>query len=160
MEQLRTVFTKIQEVARTIIGVCMIIMMCVIFAQTLTRYVIFYSLPWSEELSRYLYVTLTLLGVNLAITSKQLVRIDILDMYLSDKAVHIMQIIRSALAVVITLIFFYSSWGMIDVSQYQHSPAMGLSMQVMYVILGIGFALSALACIFDLYDAVFAKEEQ
>lgn len=160
MEQLRSIFSKIQEVARTIIGLCMIIMMCVIFAQTLTRYVIFYSLPWSEELSRYLYVTLTLLGVNLAITSKQLVRIDILDMHLSDKAVHYLQIFRSALAVVITLIFFYSSFGMIDVSQYQHSPAMGLSMQVMYVILGTGFALSALACIFDLYDAVTAKEEQ
>lgn len=159
MEQLRSIFDKIQCVARTIIGICMILMMCVIFAQTMTRYVIFYSLPWSEELSRYLYVALTLLGVNLAVTSKQLVRIDIIDMKLSPKNLRRLNIVRQCLAVAITLIFFYSSFGMIDVSQYQHSPAMGLSMQVMYVILGIGFALSAIACIFELYDALRAKEE-
>jgi len=79
MEALRSIFTKIQCVARNIISICMVLMMAVIFIQTATRYVVFYSIPWSEELSRYLYVTLTLLGVNLAVTSKQLVRIDIID---------------------------------------------------------------------------------
>ena len=139
-------------------------MMIVIFVQTCSRYVLFYSLPWSEELSRYLYVALTLLGVNLAITSKQLVRIDIIDNILKGKkSGWYLNIIRQLLAVFITVIFFYSSFGMIDVSQYQHSPAMGLSMQVMYSILGIGFFLSAVASIFELIDAIntpFQSEEQ
>ncbi len=154
MEQLQRFFTGIQEIAKVIIGICMIVMMTVIFVQTMTRYVVFYSIPWSEELSRYLYVTLTLIGVNLAVTSKQLVRIDIIDNYLTGAKGKILEIIRQLLAVGITVTFFYSSFGMIDVSQYQTSPAMGLSMQVMYVILGIGFLLSALACIFELYKAI------
>ena len=85
MEQFRAIFNKVQDVARVVIGICMMVMMTVIFVQTLTRYVVFYSIPWSEELSRYLYVTLTLIGVNLAVTSKQLVRIDIIDQYLKGK---------------------------------------------------------------------------
>lgn len=159
MENLRSIFSKIQELAKIIIGLCMMVMMTVIFVQTLTRYVVFYSIPWSEELSRYLYVTLTLIGVNLAVTSKQLVRIDIIDNYLQGRKGALLEILRQALAVAITVIFFYSSFGMIDVSQYQTSPAMGLSMQVMYVILGIGFLLSALACIFELYDAVLKLKD-
>ncbi len=140
--------------AQHIIALCMIVMMTVIFVQTLSRYVIFYSLPWSEELSRYLYVTLTLLGLNLAVTSKQLVRIDIIDNYVKGPWLNI---IRQLLALIITVFFFVSSFGMVDVSQYQTSPAMGLSMQIMYTIVSAGFLLSALACAFELYDAIFGK---
>ena len=122
MEQLRKFFNTVQNISKIIIGLCMISMMVIIFIQTSTRYLIFYSIHWSEEVSRYLYVALTLLGLNLAITSKQLVRIDI-----------------------------------IDISQFQRSPALGISMQIMYLIVGLGFLLSAIATIFDLYDAIKAE---
>lgn len=159
MEALRSIFVKIQMVARTIIALCMIIMMSVIFLQTVTRYLVFYSLPWSEEVSRYLYVTLTLLGLNLAMTARQLVRIDIIDHYLSSSGVKKLELVRCVLTVLITVMFFYSSFGMIDVSQYQSSPALGISMQIMYVILGTGFLLSACAAVFNLYDAVKALQQ-
>ena len=151
MEAFRNIFNKVQCFSKHLIAVCMVVMMTVIFVQTMTRYVVFYSIPWSEELSRYLYVTLTLMGVNLAVTSKQLVRIDIIDNFVKGNTLNV---IRCAFAFVITVIFFYSSFGMIDVSQYQHSPALGISMQIMYVILGIGFLMSAVACLFELVDAL------
>ncbi|WP_295483602.1 TRAP transporter small permease subunit [uncultured Succinatimonas sp.] len=157
MEAFRNIFNKVQCFSKHLIAVCMVVMMTVIFVQTMTRYVVFYSIPWSEELSRYLYVTLTLMGVNLAVTSKQLVRIDIIDNFVKGNTLNI---IRCALAFVITVIFFYSSFGMIDVSQYQHSPALGISMQVMYVILGIGFLMSAVACLFELVDALKDGKKQ
>ena len=132
----------------------MVLMMAVIFIQTATRYVVFYSIPWSEELSRYLYVTLTLLGVNLAVTSKQLVRIDIIDGKISQGALKVLAVARNILTLIITLLFFYSSFGMIDVSQFQTSPAMGISMQIMYSILGVGFFMTAVAAAFELYDSI------
>ena len=157
MEAFRNIFNKVQCFSKHLIAVCMVVMMTVIFVQTMTRYVVFYSIPWSEELSRYLYVTLTLMGVNLAVTSKQLVRIDIIDNFVKGNTLNV---IRCALAFVITVIFFYSSCGMIDVSQYQHSPALGISMQIMYVILGIGFLMSAVACLFELVDALKDGKKQ
>lgn len=157
MEAFRNIFNKVQCFSKHLIAVCMVVMMTVIFVQTMTRYVVFYSIPWSEELSRYLYVTLTLMGVNLAVTSKQLVRIDIIDNFVKGNTLNV---IRCALAFVITVIFFYSSFGMIDVSQYQHSPALGISMQVMYVILGFGFLMSAVACLFELVDALKDGKKQ
>lgn len=154
MESLRVIFNQVQLGVRAFIGICMIVMMTVIFVQTATRYLVFYSIPWSEELSRYLYVTLTLMGMNLAITSKQLVRIDIIDNYLKPEHDKWLQVFRCALALVITVVFFYSSFGMIATSATQSSPAMGISMQIMYAILGIGFLLSAIASLFELYDAL------
>ncbi|SPT70292.1 TRAP transporter small permease [Anaerobiospirillum thomasii] len=153
MEKLRAIFVKIQNISCNLIALCMVLMMSVIFIQTMTRYVVFYSIPWSEELSRYLYVTLTLVGVNIAISRRQLVRIDIIDNYLKGVALKRLNIIRAVLTLVICIIFFYSSFGMIDVSQYQTSPAMGISMQIMYSILGLGFLMSSIASLFELYDA-------
>ena len=69
-----------------------------------------------------------------------------------------LNIVRAALSVIITATFFYSSFGMIDVSQFQSSPALGMSMQIMYSIIGIGFLLSAVAAIFELYDAFKATD--
>ncbi len=160
MESIRGLFTKVQSVARTIIALCMIAMMTVIFVQTATRYVVFYSIPWSEEVSRYLYVILTLLGLNLAMTSKSLVRIDIIDHKISKGALKYLNLFREALTVVITVLFFYSSFGMIDVSQFQSSPALGMSMQIMYSILGLGFLLSAIAAMFNFCDALKALNDQ
>ncbi len=160
MESIRGLFTKVQSVARTIIALCMIAMMTVIFVQTATRYVVFYSIPWSEEVSRYLYVTLTLLGLNLAMTSKSLVRIDIIDHKISKGALKYLNLFREALTVVITVLFFYSSFGMIDVSQFQSSPALGMSMQIMYSILGLGFLLSAIAAMFNFCDALKDLNDQ
>lgn len=160
MESIRGLFTKVQSVARTIIALCMIAMMTVIFVQTATRYVVFYSIPWSEEVSRYLYVTLTLLGLNLAMTSKSLVRIDIIDHKISKGALKYLNLFREALTVIITVLFFYSSFGMIDVSQFQSSPALGMSMQIMYSILGLGFLLSAIAAMFNFCDALKALNDQ
>ena len=154
MESLRVIFNRIQLGVRAFIGVCMIVMMTVIFVQTATRYLVFYSIPWSEELSRYLYLALTLMGMNIAISSKQLVRIDIIDNYLKPEHDRWLNVLRCVLALLITGIFFYSSFGMIATSASQSSPAMGISMQIMYAILGIGFALSAIASVFELYDAL------
>lgn len=72
-------FTKLQKFIMGLNGVILMAIMVVVFAQTFTRYVVFYSIPWSEEASRYLYVALTLLGVNLAVTKNQLVNIDLID---------------------------------------------------------------------------------
>ena len=91
MEAFRNIFNKVQCFSKHLIAVCMVVMMTVIFVQTMTRYVVFYSIPWSEELSRYLYVTLTLMGVNLAVTSKQLVRIDIIDNFVKGNTLNIIR---------------------------------------------------------------------
>ncbi|SPT67836.1 2,3-diketo-L-gulonate TRAP transporter small permease protein YiaM [Anaerobiospirillum thomasii] len=160
MEKLRAIFVKIQNISCNLIALCMVLMMSVIFIQTMTRYVVFYSIPWSEELSRYLYVTLTLMGVNIAISRRQLVRIDIIDNYLKGVALKRLNIIRAVLTLVICIIFFYSSFGMIDVSQYQTSPAMGISMQIMYSILGLGFLMSSIASLFELYDAFNSENKE
>ena len=51
--------------------------------------------------------------------------------------------------------------GELNVSTLADNPsALGISMQVMYVILGIGFLMSAVACLFELVDALKDGKKQ
>lgn len=102
-------FKSIQSWVMRLNAVILILIMSIVFIQTVTRYVVFYSIPWSEEASRYLYVALTLLGVNIAVTENQFVSIDLIDNILSKKNKQRLEFIRQLLAFIIASVFFYGS---------------------------------------------------
>lgn len=139
MEKAKCIFEKVQRIVNGIIGLMLIAIMVIIFVQTFTRYVIFYSIPWSEEASRYLFVGMILLGINMGISQNLMVRIDLIDNFLSAKMKRRLEIGRQILALLISFVFFCSTFGMIRIGGYQMSPALRLPMNIMYGILCVGF---------------------
>lgn len=127
--------------------------------QTFCRFVIFRSLPWSEELSRYLFVAVIVLGVNLAITKHMFVRIEIIDNYLKGTAAVVMNLARRFVMIFVNIVFVYSSYELIIIGGYQTSPAMRLPMSFLYGIIFIGFILNVIASLIDLYDTYVAVGE-
>lgn len=160
MRAFKTVFQKVQSVFDNIVSLCLIAMIAVVFIQTFCRFVIFYSLPWSEELSRYLFVAVIVLGANLAITRKLFVRIEIIDNYLKGNAATIMLVIRKLLAIFVNAVFTYGSYRLILIGSYQTSPAMSLPMGALYALILIGYLMNVLACIIDLYNFCTNTDEE
>ncbi len=136
---------KLQRTVNCLVGIMMVLMMSVILAQTFTRYVVFYSLPWSEELSRYLFVAVVLLGINIGISEDMMVRINLIDNILSVRTAIIFEYVRDAVALVVSSVFCYSTIGMIQIGRFQRSPAMRISMSFMYGILFVGFLFAVFA---------------
>ena len=62
MDKAIAVFKISQKILGYIISLMLIGMVVVICMQTFFRYVMFRSIPWSEELSRYFFVWITVLG--------------------------------------------------------------------------------------------------
>lgn len=60
--------TNINHLTRLFSNFGLIILIIIVFSQVFSRYVLQFSLPWSEELARYLMVWLTFLGAALAVT--------------------------------------------------------------------------------------------
>ncbi|MDR2478640.1 MAG: TRAP transporter small permease [Treponema sp.] len=145
-------FASVQNFLSSVIALILVAIMCVIFLQTFTRYVIFYSLPWSEELSRYLFVAMILLGINIGISNDMLVRIDLIDHIIPAKGKKILEITRNLVALAVSCIFFYSTFGMIRVGKYQKSPALQISMSWLYIILCAGFGLAVLSIVIKMVE--------
>ena len=159
MQGVKKVFSKVQKVNTFVIGLALLAIILVVFLQTFCRFVIFRSLPWSEELSRYLFVAVIVLGVNLAITKHLFVRIEIIDNYLKGTAAVVMNLARRFVMIFVNIVFVYSSYELIIIGGYQTSPAMRLPMSFLYGIIFIGFILNGIASLIDLYDTYVAVGE-
>lgn len=145
-----TIFKKVQDVTTTLSGLALLFLVIVILLQTFTRFVVFYSLPWSEELSRYLFVIMILLGFNIAITRNELIKIDIIDSYLKGRSKMILQCVRLFLALFVNIIYIYSSFYLVRLGQFQLSPAMQIPMCIIYLFIFVGFVLSAISLIIEI----------
>lgn len=154
MVKLDKIFRKFQIGINNLMALILIIMMFVILAQTFFRFVIFKSLPWSEELSRYLFVVMIMLGINLGVSKDIMVRIDIIDKKLSEKHLLKLNILREIIGFLVSGLFFYSTFEMIKVGAFQKSPALQIKMSIMYIVIAFGFLLTMIATIFRIYELI------
>lgn len=151
MEKFAQGFKKVQSVFSKLIGAALLVMILVVFMQIVCG-MFKMSLSWSEELSRYLFVAIIALGINLASTKHLFVRIEIIDGYLKGNAMYVMDIVRKLIAMYVSIIFVYSGFELIKIGGYQVSPAMSIPMSVLYGIIFLGFLLNAAALVVDSWE--------
>ena len=152
---------RFQHCVNWLTGLALLTLLCVILLQTFTRYVIFYSLPWSEELSCYLFVLLILWGINIGISRENFVRIDVIDAILPKRCEPYMGVFRDLVALFVAGMFMYSTTFLIRIGKFQRSPAMQIRMDIMYYIVMVGFAMAVLSIILKIASrfAPTGKEE-
>lgn len=149
MKKAISIFKFSQKILGYIISVMLIGMVGVVCAQTFCRYVLFRSIPWSEELSRYFFVWITVLGSSLAISQRIQVKIDVIDQKLKEATVWKLEHFRLLLGLIMQVVYCYSACLMIPVGTFQKSAALKLPMQYMYLIIAIGFFFSTIAVIVE-----------
>lgn len=153
-KKIEKVFEKVQNVLLVLTGIALALMMSVIMLQTLTRYVIFYSLPWSEELSRYLFVFVIMIGLTLAIKQDMLISIDLIDRILPKKIDKYVDAVRKILALVVSVIIVICCTRLYTIGTIQKSPAMGIPMIIMYGTIFISYIFAAITMVFKIIDTL------
>lgn len=90
------------------------IMVVVIFTQVFLRYVFNYSMSWSEEFSRYLFVWFSWIGVSAGLKDKEHLRVELLSTALRRrgfiKGDAILAILVSLVWLVTTVIVAWYGW--------------------------------------------------
>ena len=135
------VFNKIQDAVNAITGILLVIMVFIVFIQVIMRYILGHSLSWSEELTRYMFVWLIYLGVNLGIKGDMQIKIDVLDLALKGKRRKILNIFQHVASLVAIVAAAVGSYYLIQVGFRAISPSLHLPMSIIYVVFPIGFAL-------------------
>lgn len=160
-KKIENAFARVQNVLMALIAVALGLMMCIIFLQTVTRYVIFYSLTWSEELSRYLFVFLIMIGLTIAIKNDDLISIDIIDRILPEKGEAVLDTVRKLIALFLSGFIALLCTRMFKLGLIQKSPAMAMPMIIMYGTIFLGYLFSAITLVFKVGDGlyrIFGKE--
>lgn len=136
--------------------VTLLVMSVVIFWQVVCRYVLHGSLPWSEELSRYLLVWTAFLGGAYGVRLGAHIGVEAFTLLLPKKAqavLHIFVMICSVILCAIILRYGISIVGT-QLAKHQLSPAMRIPMGYMYAAIPIGMAFFIIRYIQDIIQAV------
>ena len=148
-------FSKFQTLLLWTISAALLIMMCIIFLQVFTRYVIFYSLPWSEELSRYLFVFIVLIGINIAVSQDKLIKIDAIQTVVkSIRGRACLSMFHALIGILACVLIASYATDLFPVGRVQKSPAMRIPMIIMYAVVFSGYVLSTIALFFKACDQI------
>ena len=120
------------------------IMTLACFVQVITRYVFHYSMPWSEELLRALFVWSSCLGISLGFRTRSHMGVDAIVGVLPKKAKNIVSMAAYVITIAFCVAMIYYSAGvtMQQFSTGQKTIAMGLPVWMVSISLIVGFALT------------------
>ena len=150
-------FALFQKLMLGLITTALIVMMVVIVVQVFTRYVIFYSLPWSEELSRYLFVFIVVCGINVAVSREKLIKIDAVQNSLKSLRGRIaFDIMHAVVGLIACILIAVYCTDLFPVGRVQKSPAMRIPMIIMYVTVFSGYVISSIALALKLIEKIKA----
>ena len=130
------------------------IMSIVCFVQVISRYFLGYSMPWSEELLRALFVWSSCMGLSLAFKTKSHLGVDALVNAMPKKLKKIVEVITYVIVIIFCIIMLYIS---IDITHMhfvnnQKTTAMQLPIGFISISLPIGFTLAIFRILGVLYS--------
>ncbi len=120
------------------------VMTVVVFLQVLYRYVFAQPLQWSEELARYLFVWLSIMGAALALQRKGHFGLDLFYKMLSSRFRRTVKFPVYLLLGIVIFVILFQGIILVQKTALQESPAMGISMAWAYASLPVGGALMAI----------------
>jgi TRAP-type transport system small permease protein len=130
------------------------VMTIVVFLQVLFRYVLAQPLHWSEEIARYLFVWLSIVGAALGLQKRGHFGLDLFYRMLPEKGRKLMGWVIHLLIGTVVVVILTQGITLVQKTSLQESPAMGISMGWAYAALPVGAALMAIHLL-----VIFLKEE-
>ena len=127
-----------------------------LFAQVIFRYVLSNSLTWSEELARYVFIWQIWLGSSYCVQKNRHIRIDIFTDKLPEGARKIYEILITLVSIAFCVFLIYKG-GIVMMKvrkMHQMSPALKMPMWVLYSCIPISCSLMVLRYIEHIFQVL------
>ncbi len=119
------------------------VMTLVVFLQVVFRYALGRPLDWSEELARYLFVWLSVLGAALAVQKGGHFGLEFFRHLLPGPGKRFIRVLIHFLMAIVVLVILFQGITLVQMTRQQESPAMSISMAWAYASLPTGAGLMA-----------------
>lgn len=145
----------VEKVLRNIIIAMFALMVILVLIQIAFRYVFSSPLGWTDELSRYLFIWVSLLGAAVGVRKKSHISIDFLVQKLNAKTRFIFSLATNSFIILFLVVLGIQSIKYANLNIDQLSPILGVSMSIMYSSLVI---FSIISIIFLIENIVNIKK--
>lgn len=137
MRMLNKLSKGLNGAAEWFIAICLGIMSVVVFAQVICRLVAG-SLPWSEELARYLMIYLVYVGTAVGIHKGNHIAVEFVMGLCPEKVQKLVAVLMDILMMVAFAVLVYYGSKIVNITMMQKSPAMQIKMGYVYFSMVLG----------------------
>lgn len=159
---LKKINDSIMKILTVFIALIGTIIVVTVFTNVVSRYVFHTTIPWAEELARFLFIWVTFVGAILANDKSEHMRLDFIVARFKGKTRKTMEIIAYLVMVILLLILVHGSIKYTITQWDWRSSALGVRHGQVYIIAPISFGIIAIQylCRFvDLIRHFMDKEE-
>lgn len=131
-------------IVKILYSVCaflMFVMVSVVTAQVVSRYVFGNPFTWTEELARYTFVWMSMLGMAVGVKYGSHIALDILVKKLRGAPQKALMVINQLFVLAFVAVLTYSGIKLVQLGTRQTSPSLGLPMEWVYVVIPISGVL-------------------
>lgn len=120
---MRKVVDAVMKFVSVLIGILLFIAVLLVLAQVIWRYVLKAPLGWTDQLCRFFYVWIVMLGLPVLFHEKGVTAFDYLSGKMKPKQQAVLHVIVSLLSIAFSICFFYFSILFIQRKGNQMIPA-------------------------------------
>lgn len=142
------------KVEKVFCCLCLAVMVTIAMINVITRYVFYVSLPWSEELIRFLFLWFTMIGASLGIKTGAHIGIAVITDRVSPKWRSRILILGMICCLFFVAMLFYAGIIFLMKQGTQRSPAMELPMFYVYGAFPVGAVLMAISFISEIFKTL------
>lgn len=127
-------------IVKILYSVCaflMFVMVSVVTAQVVSRYVFGNPFTWTEELARYTFVWMSMLGMAVGVKYGSHIALDILEKKLQGTPRKVLVAVNQLFILAFTVTLTYSGFKLVQLGTRQTSPSLGLPMEWVYIVIPV-----------------------
>lgn len=153
MGVLNKISDAVNTVVEYVVAILMGLMTIIVFVQVLFR-LFAGSLPWSEEMARYMMIYLVYLGASVGVKYGNHIAVEFIATVLPKKAQDVLEVVVDLLMLFCFCVIMVYGMKVVDITMMQRSPAMQLPMGLIYFSLVLGSALMFLQGLIDMIKTI------
>lgn len=157
---IKIVDNLISFVGRTLSAICLIVVLVSIFAQVFCRFLLGFSLTWSEEVGRYLLIWISFAGFGVLAKEKKMMSIMLLVDLLPEKLKIAAKILADLLSITFMLIVCYYGFLLVGFTMMQVTVVTEIPMGYVYIVIPIGAAFYVIHSIVGYFDMLKGMDRE
>ena len=134
-------YDSLEQILKIALVILLTSMTIVVIVGIVARYILLISIPWTEELARYLMIWTGFVGFGVAYRKRELISVKLfinkLPLHLIRKALFISDIACSIFLIIVVIYGIK----LCIMNTYQVSPALRISMAIIYAAIPLGCCL-------------------
>lgn len=129
---MKTILDKLEKFVLGILAILFAIMVIALFYQIIMRFIFESANTWSEELTRYSFIWMSMLGSSIATRRSRNMDVDFLVNLMPNKLKNINLLVTKSLIIAFLLVIIVYGINLVGITFKQLSPGLRLPMAYMY----------------------------